>query len=114
MCDMGSKTEIVVDLKNMVKEDGTKCDPSHIYIAGFWTYGGTPVYLKEVFLSNDGKTPVEPTGVEETLADGDAEVVSVEYYSLSGQMFAAPQRGLNIVKRTLSDGRVVVKKEMYR
>ena len=113
MCDMGSKTEVVVDLKNMVKEDGTNCDPSHIYIAGFWTYGGTPVYLKEVFLSNDGKTPAGPTGVEEALADSHAEVVSVEYYSLSGQMFAAPQRGVNIVKRTLSDGRVVVKKEMH-
>lgn len=110
MFDMGTGTEARIDLQNMKKADGTKCDPSHIYIAGLWTMGGSPVYIKEVFLSNDGENPV---GVEAVDADADAEVVSVVYYSLSGQMFSAPQPGVNVVKRVLSDGRVEVKKVLY-
>lgn len=113
MCDMGMNTEARIDLHNMVKSDGTKCDPSHIYIAGFWTLGGSPLYIEDVFLSNDGQHPV---AVEDVAASepGDAEVVSVEYYSLSGQLFAAPQRGVNIVRRVMSDGRVEVSKIFYK
>ena len=58
MCDMGTKKEVVIDLQNMVNEKGEKVDPSHIYIAGFWTDGSQAIYIKEVFLSNDGENPV--------------------------------------------------------
>lgn len=59
--DFGDKTRLVIDLHKMVK-DGTsqKCDPSHIYIAGFWTTGSAAVSIKDVYLSNDG---LSPTGI---------------------------------------------------
>ena len=112
MCDMGTNTVAKIDLHNMVKSDGTKCDPSHIYIAGFWTLGGQPLYIEDVFLSHDG---VNPSGVASVEPDfGGADVVAVEYYSLSGQLLAAPQRGLVVVKRILSDGRVEARTEWFR
>lgn len=55
---MKNKKEVVIDLQNMVNEDGRKIDPSHIYIAGFWTNGSAPIYITEVFLSNNGVDPV--------------------------------------------------------
>lgn len=102
MRDMGTSKEAVIDLKNMKKSDGTYCDPSHIYIAGFWTMGGSPVYIKEVFLSNDGKTPVH---IEQAAEEG-LTVVSETYYTLSGQKVSEPFRGMNIVRQTFSDGSV--------
>ena len=113
MYDMGTKTEAKIDLHNMVKSDGTKCNPSNIYIAGFWTTGSGSLYIKEVFLSDDG---VNPSGVQGIGTDngGESKIVSVAYYSLSGQMYAAPQRGVNIVRRAKADGTVDVRKEFYK
>ena len=59
------RTELVINLKNMkktVNNTPTPCDASHIYMMGFWSYGGSPILLKEIFLSNDGITPVS-TGI---------------------------------------------------
>lgn len=112
MCDMGAKTEAKIDLQNMIKSDDTKCNPAHIYIAGFWTLGGSPLYIKEVFLSNDGKNPVS---VMDPVSEsgGVSRVVSVAYYSLSGQMSLVPWPGINVVRRIMDDGSVRVQKELY-
>lgn len=57
MFDFGSKTRLTIDLHQMKNETGRTLDPSHIYIAGFWTNGGSPIYIKSVYLSDDGSTP---------------------------------------------------------
>jgi hypothetical protein len=57
---IGDQTKFVIDLHNMTKEvDGNrvKCDPTHLYIVGFWSFGDSPIKLQRVFLSNDGETP---------------------------------------------------------
>jgi hypothetical protein len=113
MYDVGSRRSVTIDLQNMTKSDGTLCDPSHIYIAGFWTTGGT-VYIKDVFLSNDGTTPV---GIDEVKEDAwvyDAEVVHTEYYTPDGTLSVAPQKGVNIVRQTLRNGSVKCFKWMVR
>lgn len=109
----GSDTKIVLDLHNLKAYSDDACtqfdhniDPSHIYIAGFWTYGGSPVYIKRVFLSDDG---VNPTGIPGIPMDN-GEVVSREYYTLSGQKTARPFRGIHIVKETSNTGKVTVRK----
>jgi hypothetical protein len=89
----------------MTKSDGTLCDPSHIYIAGFWTTGGT-VYIKNVFLSDDGSTPVGIEEIEEDAVANDAEVLYTEYYTPDGTLTIAPQKGINIVRKTLRNGSV--------
>ena len=63
-----------------LKKDGsnTPLDPSHIYIAGFWSNGGQPIKIKNIFVSQDGNT----SGIDEVeTADGN-ELVDV--YSLQG------------------------------
>lgn len=112
----GSETKIVLDLHNLKAykdDDCTKFDhdinPSHIYIAGFWTYGGTPVYIKDIFLSNDG---VNPTGVSHVaLSD---EVVSREYYTLTGAKIVTPIRGICIIKEVTRSGSVRIFKACYK
>lgn len=51
----GSKQEIVVQLKNAKKADGTALNSEHIYIAGFWSNGSSPFMIDTVFLSNSSE-----------------------------------------------------------
>lgn len=48
--DFGSAREVVVDLHDMKDEDGNKIDPSHLYIVGFWSYGGKPIVIDSLNL----------------------------------------------------------------
>jgi endoglucanase len=53
--DFGSERRVVVDLHNMYKQVGgqqVKLDPSHIYIIGFWSSGGKPIVIKDVYLTD--------------------------------------------------------------
>lgn len=112
----GSETKIVLDLHNLKAYKDDACtqfdhdiNPSHIYIAGFWTYGGTPIYIKDIFLSNDG---VNPTGVSHVaLSD---EVVSREYYTLTGAKIVTPIRGICIIKEVTRSGSVRIFKACYK
>lgn len=112
----GSETKIVLDLHNLKAYKDDACtqfdhdiNPSHIYIAGFWTYGGTPIYIKDIFLSNDG---VNPTGVSQVaLSD---EVVSREYYTLSGARIVTPIHGICIIKEVTKSGNVRFSKACYK
>lgn len=59
-------TKIVVDVNNMTKEvDGSmvKCDPSHLYIIGFWSFGNAPIKISRIFLSDDGQVPTSAISV---------------------------------------------------
>lgn len=112
----GTQTKVVIDLQNMKAYKDDACtqfdhdvDPSHIYIAGFWTYGGTPIYIKRIFLSNDG---VNPTGIlQMDIAD---EVISREYYMLSGARNVTPTRGICIVKEVTKSGKTQIFKMCYK
>lgn len=56
------------------------------------------------------KFVIDPVGIDGV--ESDADVVKTEYYGVNGMALSAPQRGVNIVRQTLSDGRVVVRKEL--
>ncbi len=87
--EFGNNRTIRVDLTSAkVVDDGTKSavralDPSHIYIIGFWTYGGSPFYISRVFVSNDGTTPVD-TGIDGVAAEEETPLADV--YNFSGQL----------------------------
>ncbi len=56
MYDFGNSRRVVVELDKMYKEvDGNqvKLNPSHIYIIGFWSFGGKPIVIKDIYLSDD-------------------------------------------------------------
>lgn len=110
-----NQTKMVIDLQKMVAYKDDQCtqfdhnvDPSHIYIVGFWTYGGSPVYIKSVYLSDDGETP------STILQVSDEQCVREEYYSLNGQRLQRPNKGLNIVKQVLSNGKTIYLKKCYK
>lgn len=57
--NFGKETTIVVPLDKMERStddngtlDGTVLDPKHIYILGFWSPGGTPLYFDKIYLTN--------------------------------------------------------------
>lgn len=109
MYNFGNNTRLMVDLQNMKDEAGKRLDPSHIYIVGFWSYGSSPIYINKVYLSDDGQSPTEILTPE----SGEEEVAR-EYYSLDGRRLASPQRGLNLVKVTQSNGKTRVFKACYK
>lgn len=82
--DFGNGMRLVIDLHNMRNEDGRIVDPSHIYIAGFWTLGGSPIYIKAVYLSNDG---VMPSSVNRPTANCSPHPV----YNLQGHSLGSTQ-----------------------
>lgn len=57
----GSSRQIIVNLKKAKKTDGTPLNPSHIYIAGFWSNGNAPFIIDTVFLSNSSE--YQPVGI---------------------------------------------------
>ena len=48
--DFGSSRKVTVDLQNMKDKNGTKIDPSHLYIVGFWSTGNKPIIINRVNL----------------------------------------------------------------
>lgn len=49
IADFGGNLRVVIDLRQMTSTQGRNLDPSHIYIVGFWSYGGRPFRIREVF-----------------------------------------------------------------
>lgn len=84
-----------------VPTDGKAYDMVGIYTI----YNGTKQIFPISFTESAG------TGIENVEA---ADVVSTEYYSVLGQKLNAAEAGLNIVKETLSNGKVVVRKVMVK
>lgn len=85
-----SKKE-AIDLTAMAAEDGTKIDPSHIYMVGFETDANNSLYLSSLYLSDDGETP---TGIESVPKSG--EEADGILYDLQGRPVENPVRGIYI------------------
>ena len=117
--EFGSNQKLVLDLHNLkvyndnsgnMTDANRNLDPSHVYYAGIWSYGSSPIYINKVFLSDDG---VNPTGILE-LGNGTFDEISREYYSLDGRRLASPQAGVNIVKVTKNNGKTRIFKVCYK
>ncbi len=111
----GNDTKVVIDLHQMKAYKDDVCtqfdhdvDPSHIYIAGFWSYGGSPIYIKNIFLSNDGKTSDIDHTAWITPENG------VTYYAPDGRQIDRPQGGLTFVKVTEKSGKTKTLKICYK
>jgi len=118
--NFGNSTKVVIDLHQMKAYKDDACtqfdhdvDPKHIYIAGFWTYGGSPVYIKDVFLSDNGET----AGISlmtDPFSGGEGCHEAVSYFSPDGRQLAVPQQGLTIVKVTEKSGKTKILKMCYK
>jgi len=75
----GNSREVIVNLQNAQKGDGTLLDPSHIYIAGFWSTGTNPFVIDKVYLA---KSDNELTAIPEIYISDENEKVNV--FSMTG------------------------------
>lgn len=92
MIEMGTSTRIVKELSTLKKQDNTSLNPQHIYIAGFWSYGGKPIKIKQIFLSND-KNATGATAIDAVLFTPKADGA---IHNLNGQRIAKPAHGIYI------------------
>ena len=74
---------------------------THIYKAGFWSYGGGDISIKDIFFSNDGETPV--TGIKEI----DETDKPVDVYNLSGMLLYSKLKKVDILNK-LSKGVYII------
>lgn len=75
----GTTRQVIVPLQTALKTDGAKLDPSHIYIAGFWSTGAASFVIDRVFLA---KTDQELTALKDILSTDENEKMDV--YSIAG------------------------------
>lgn len=61
----------VVNLQNnpVAQNTSQKIDPSHIYILGFWDYGGNQLRISKIYLTNNDDYSESANGVEIVLSD---------------------------------------------
>lgn len=97
--DVKNETELIINLNRMEKEvDGqmVAVDPSHIYIVGFWSLGGSPIFIDDVFLSNSDEYDVS---IQEVIYEKIKPDDIVDVYSVTGKMI----RG-NVVRKNSISG----------
>ncbi len=101
---MAGQRSIAVDLLGLKKTDGTPLNTSAVATIGFQTDGSVPLYLKEVFLSDDGVNPVatdiRAIGTETCHPQAP---VPTQVFAVDGRRQSL-RRGLNIVRA--DDGKV--------
>ena len=86
----------VVDLHSMHRPNSSvKVDPKHIYILGFWSYGGAQLQISKIYLTNNDDYS-DPTGVECVIADDAPSAV----YLLNGTRVTD--------KSTISHGTILI------
>lgn len=80
---------VSVDLHNMVTASGRKIEPANIRMIALSSDGSQAIYIKEVFLSDDGETP---TGVSSVCTDKS----QAEIYDLNGRKATPNSKGVLI------------------
>lgn len=72
VADFGDSKKAVLDLRRLKSDNGRSLDPSHLYIIGFWSLGGSPFKIKRVYPSNSisGGVGIDESVVaEDTIVD---------------------------------------------
>lgn len=95
--DVGNEDQVVVSLNEMYK-DGitTKMDPSHIYYVGFWSTGGCPLIIEDIYLTNNDNYST-PTGIND-LFPIDSEPEFVDVYTITGARIRSQVKRMQATK----------------
>ncbi|MCF0197694.1 MAG: glycosyl hydrolase 43 family protein, partial [Bacteroidaceae bacterium] len=93
---LSTSTTQKISLANRQKSNnGGPLDLTHIYIFGIWSPSATSFQINDMFLSNDGKTPVAIEGIP---ADEDITIDSEQMFDLQGRRITRPaQHGIYIM-----------------
>lgn len=84
----GTKREVVVRLKYAKKNDGKPLDPQNIYIAGFWSNGGSAFVIDTVFLSNSNEYGLPILFVKNESSGDLSKIDSLSYRENAGPSLA--------------------------
>lgn len=68
--------------------------------------------LDELSMLHKGSFGMESSGID-NIEDNNAEIISQEYYDLSGRKIAKPENGLYVVRTIKADGTVSVSKQQF-
>ena len=105
--EVKNSKQVVVDLNNMYKSNSkVKLDPSHIYGVGFWSFGGSPIIIDKVYLTNSDDYE-DPTGIEDVTVDKDP---LVDVYTITGIKLRTQVRRSEVI-RELPAGIYIVGRE---
>lgn len=91
-----SGTQVVVPLNSMYRtvngsvSSTNKVNPQHIYIAGFWSYGGATLYLDHLYLTNNSDYS-EETSLGSIVED--IVIKDHKMYDMMGRCVEEPQMG---------------------
>lgn len=108
---LGSGKSFIIPLKDLNKSDGQPLDISNICMAGLWSDGTQAIYIQDIYLSSDGKTPT--VGICSPKQNNQPSIAKRCYYNTNGQPINAPlTKGLTIIRETLSDGQQRILKEL--
>jgi Beta-xylosidase len=80
----GNQKRVIVTLNDMIKNEGSDigktCNPSNVFIICFWSYGGSPININNVYLTNSDNYE-NPNNIEIVIPDRN-ELVDV--YTVTG------------------------------
>jgi len=83
-------------------------DPSHIYYVGFWSYGGCPLIINEIYLTNE-EDYSKPTGIND-FYNVSSKPEYVDVYSITGARIRSQVKRKEATKG-LPDGIYIVGRE---
>ncbi|MDE5998165.1 MAG: hypothetical protein K2G77_08160, partial [Muribaculaceae bacterium] len=95
MYDFNGRTRIAVDLRNMKSSENRTVDPSHLYIIGFWTYGGHHFKVKKIFPANDPNATAVESVDEENNAEG--PVYNMQGIRVASTIYEVTAPGIYII-----------------
>ena len=100
--NFGTKTTIEVPLNRIYRTVNNavstiKIDPSHLYIIGFWSYGGTPLYIDKLYLTNRDDKAEESSSL--ILIESGKDTDSCGIFDLNGRQPSAPASGRFFINR---------------
>ncbi len=77
--DFGNNRQVRFELNSMYSNEGRRLDPSHLYYVGFWSTGGQPFVISNVYATNN------PTGIE-SVEDSLSLTGPVDVYNSNGML----------------------------
>ena len=80
----------VIDLHNMVTDDGVKIDPATVGVVTFSTMAAQKVYFSKVYLSTEDGTPLGVHNIESDRTEDNT------YFDLTGRKIQNPKSGIYI------------------
>lgn len=93
---LGSGKKQKISISSLKRDNGKALDKKHIYRVGFWVNGNKTFYLKSVYLSEDGNTPLSSENILFDMSD--CQMEKIIYTNLAGVEIPNPEPGQILIR----------------